>query len=265
MAHGDVAQLTAYLDGELAAAASGALERHLEGCLECRRIVEQLAAQRERVRAVLASLDVDGAVAAARAAAHLRQHRAAAAPRRPAAAPAIPRSRFQRVLAHRRQLLQAAVFVLFIAGGVSALVPGSPLRRMLVGGESPQEVVPALAPPSTMQAERAPEMRVRAAGAAGRLRVALQLPSGAELMVSLVEGDSAAVVAPVDASVSGSDGLLEASAQSGPVRVDLPRAVADVSLEVGGQLYLRVRDGALDVTVPATTRSDSEVSFRIPE
>jgi hypothetical protein len=67
----------------------------------------------------------------------------------------------------------------------------------------------------------------------------------------------------VDANVSGSDGLLEATS-AGPVRVDVPRTVPEVSLEVGGQLYLRVRGGLLDVIAPTTGRSDTQASFRIP-
>jgi anti-sigma factor RsiW len=267
MAHGDLGQLTAYLDEQLPADEIGSVQRHVGDCPECQRDVERLTAQKERMRAALASLDVEvvGAHAAlARAAAHLRQRRTAASP--PAVAgPPRARSTIRRIFASRRHLLRAAMFVLFIAGGVSALVPGSPLRRMLGGeaADAPQEVTPAIAPSSPPQAERAPELRVRAAAAGGRLRVALQMAPGSELVVSLVDGDSAAVMVPVDANVSGSDGLLEATS-AGPVRVDVPRTVPEVSLEVGGQLYLRVRGGLLDVIAPTTGRSDTQASFRIP-
>jgi hypothetical protein len=266
MAHGDVGRLTAYLDGQLASEELGVVARHLGSCRDCQDAVERLTAQKARMSAALATLDIDCAAAADRALAEVRARRAAMSERAPV--PLVrKRSGVDRFLANRRQLLQAAVFVLFVAGGVSALVPGSPLRRMLGGGEveeAPQEVVPTLAPPAAVQAERVPEMRVRAGASQGALRVALQLASGSELVVALVAGDSAAVVVPVDANVRGSEGLLEATAPTGPVRVDLPSGVPDVSLEVGGQVYLRVRGGLLDVIAPTTGRSDTQVSFRIP-
>jgi hypothetical protein len=106
--------------------------------------------------------------------------------------------------------------------------------------------------------------RVRVGQAAGALRVSLQMTPGSELIVSLVEGDSAAIAAPVDARIAGADGLVEATAPTGPVRLELPTSVADVSLEVGGQLYLRMRGGTLEVTAPTTSRSVSQLSFRIP-
>jgi anti-sigma factor RsiW len=261
-----------FVDGELATTESSDVRSHLDDCLECSEAVAVLSRQKARLRAVLASLDVDSSAAFARTADRLRE------PVR--SVPAIPLSRERvtdarprrvrgRWRATRRQLAQAAVFVLFVAGGVSALVPGSPLNRILTGNpEPPPEVAPALTPrtrpPQMRPDDRVAPLRVRAGQAGGSLRVSLRMTSGSELLVLLVDGDSAAVLAPVDARLAGTDGLVEANAPTGPVRVELPRSVADVSLEVGGQLYLRVRSGALEVIAPTESRSESQVSFRIP-
>jgi anti-sigma factor RsiW len=264
-----------YVDGELAPGESSAVRTHLDECLECREAVEGLSHQKARLRAVLASLDVESAPAAARTTLRLRERAASVhtkplTPSQPQSVPASqPQTLSRRWLATRRQLAQAAVFVLFVAGGVSALVPGSPLRRLLTGApEAPQETAPSIAPQTSPTersvAESAPPLRVRAGQAAGSLRVSLQMTSGSELTVALVDGDSAAVDAPVDARLAGTDGLVEATAPTGPVRVELPRSVADVSLEVGGRLYLTVRSGRLEVSAPTTSRSESQVSFRIP-
>jgi hypothetical protein len=260
----------AYLDGQLAAEELGRVGSHVENCPECQRAVDRLSAQKTRLHSLLGALDLDGSDAMARTVERFRQRRASVAIPFPAERRTAGSKPGRSLLLHRRQLAQAALFVLFVAGGVSALVPGSPVRRLIDRGqratqqqETPPEA-PALAPLSAPQAERAAEMRVRAGPAQGSLRVALQLASGSELIVALVDGDSASVAAPVDATFRGSDGLLEATAPAGPVRVDLPRGVADVSLEVGGRLYLRVRGGQLEVTAPTLGRSSAEVSFRIP-
>jgi hypothetical protein len=57
---------------------------------------------------------------------------------------------------------------------------------------------------------------------------------------------------------------LEARVTSGIVRVELPRGIVPVSLEVGGRIYLRSTDAGLDVPGPVAERSASEIIFRIP-
>jgi hypothetical protein len=251
----------AYLDGELAPSDARAVEAHLGACAVCAREAEGLRGGRDRLRAALhdPAADAEARAAAPRVRERLRRRSSAPYPvppaRRPPASRPLPWAR-------RSRILQAALFVLFLAGGASALVPGSPLRRWIEGSSAPQERAPApLSPPP--QAAEAPQVSLSAAPAGGALRVVLDLPSGTELRVSLVDDGRATVFAAPDTRFRSAEGLLEASVAQGSVRVELPRGGTDVSLEVGGEVYLRIRDGRLDLPVPATDSSAAELSFRI--
>src|SRR5690606_38720462 len=115
----------------------------------------------------------------------------------------------------RARLAQAAVLVLLLAGGAAALLPGPPVRRPLGGvdaGTGP------LAPDAPAIAAQESEMGVRADPAAGRLRVALDLPPGTPLSVSFVDGERAGVFAAPGARFRSADGELEAAVSEGPVR-----------------------------------------------
>jgi hypothetical protein len=93
--------------------------------------------------------------------------------------------------------------------------------------------------------------------------VSLNLPPGTDLRVVLVEGDRATLFANPNTRFRSADGVLEATVPAGPVRVELPRGEVDVSLEVGGRLYVRAHNGDLLLGAPATDSSDAEFSFRI--
>jgi anti-sigma factor RsiW len=257
MKHEDEGRLMAYVDGELARADADAVEAHLGRCTECARSATRLRAEEERIRRGLSQVDVASAQRRVRERllGHARGPRAAPPHRAPVRRPHWLR---------RNYALQAALFVLFLAGGASALVPGSPLRRLLEresdGDPSPP---PALTPQSEEAAVALEQVSVSAAPAAGRLRVSLNLPPGTDLRVVLVEGDRATLFANPNTRFRSADGVLEATVPAGPVRVELPRGEVDVSLEVGGRLYVRAHNGDLLLGAPATDSSDAEFSFRI--
>jgi hypothetical protein len=124
-----------------------------------------------------------------------------------------------------------------------------------------QEAAPALQRAPAPEADPPPVSL--SAPANGSLRVVLDLPPGTELRVSFVEVDRATVFAAPDTRFTRATGLLEAAVPEGPVRVELPRGAADVSLVVGGELYLRIQNGRFEMPVPATDSSNAEFSFRI--
>jgi hypothetical protein len=78
-----------------------------------------------------------------------------------------------------------------------------------------------------------------------------------------VDGERATVHANPDTQFLSGDGLIRGTVLSGPVRVELPRAAADVSLEVGGQPYLTMQNGQVTFSAPAADSTDAKFTFRI--
>jgi anti-sigma factor RsiW len=276
MRHEEEGTLLAYLDGELVGDTAGGVEAHLTACDACRESAERLRGERTQVRAALESVPVDAGAAALRVRERLRaRHPELAAP---VATPRVaPRVTPARSTPPRRQpagtpvrwrlrtrLLQAAVLVLFVSGGAAALVPGSPLRRWLEGGAvaSPESAPLRIDAPAPLATQSA-QVSLGATAVGGRLRVAVELPAGTDLRVVFVDGERATVTADAATRFRSAEGVLEAEVPGGPVRVELPRGAEDVSLTVGGELYVRVRNGEVQSTVPAADSSDAEISFRI--
>jgi hypothetical protein len=281
MKHEEDGRLMAYVDGELLAEDAHAVENHLGRCADCALATSRLRNEKERVRRALSDVDVDAGAAYRRVGDRLRQSRAGAVgnPSRDAdpvrsrgsAIPARARPGAARGVAswlRRTRALQAALFVLFMAGGAAAVMPGSPLRRWLVGSAD-EAVAPASAPARLQAPEAAAQaaepVSLSAAPSGGRLRVALELPAGTELRIVLAEGERATVSANPDTRFTSAEGVLEAVVSGGSVRVEFPRGAADASLEVNGELYVRAQGGDVRFTAPAADSSDAEVSFRIRE
>lgn len=264
MSHEGEGRLTAYVDGELSAAEAEAVERHLSACVACRGDADALRSGRQRVRAALSDHELDRATveAARRVRARLAARPHGAGPRSTGSAgrsAALPL-----VWASRSPLLKAALFVLFIAGGAAALVPGSPLRSWIEGGGSePAEAPPAIVPQMEEARPEAAQAVLSARPANGSLRVSLDLPDGTDLRVTFVDGDRAMLFAQPETRFTSGEGILEATVTGGSVHVQLPRGVPEVSLLVGGEVYLTMQSGRFDLTVPAVDSSDAELSFRI--
>jgi hypothetical protein len=86
----------------------------------------------------------------------------------------------------------------------------------------------------------------------------------AEIRVRWVPAGEAAIFAPVGSRFTSGEGRLEARVTPGTIRVELPRGVTPVSLEVGGRIYLQRTDAGLEIPGPVAERSDEEIVFRIP-
>jgi hypothetical protein len=280
MRHEEDGRLMAYVDGELFAEDARAVEAHLGRCPDCALATSRLRTERGRVQSALPEVDVDAGAAYRRVRERLRQHEEAGKANRAGGTDSVhsraPTPLPQRAAPsrgtvgwlRRTRALQAALFVLFMAGGAAAVMPGSPLRRWLVGPGS--DTVEPEAATVRMQASEeaapAPEpVSISAAPSGGRLRVSLQLPAGTELRVVLAEGERATVTANPDTRFTSAEGVLEAAVSGGPVRVEFPRGAANASLEVNGELYVSAQGGDVRFTAPAADSSDAEVSFRIRE
>ncbi len=240
---------------------SEALE-HVASCEACRTALDAARKQGDAIESSLASLDeawdLDSARAAVRARVAEESGRAAKA-----TVVSTPRRRV------RWSLSRAAGLVLLTAAGASAALPGSPVRGWLssvFSGEESGGMDPAVADaPATAATPESEDSGVRLAAAGGPLRILVQgLRPGEEVHVRLVPGDEAAVFAPVGGRFTSAVGRIEAVTAVGPVRVELPRGVTPVALEVNGRIYLRNTAGGLSVTGPILERTGSDIVFRLP-
>jgi len=234
---------------------------HLDACAACRDALEALRLRAAAVSAALGALDAGWDTEAARA--RVRQRVAEAAAAR-AGTPSVVRRRSLFTVA---SLSRAAGILLVTAAAASAL-PGSPVRRWLterIGSEPVAATAPAPAEQAPTAATASETTGVRVSVPAGPLSVVLRdVAAGSEVRVVLVPGTEAAVYAPAGSRFTSATGRVEARVAPGEVRVELPRGVESVSLEVGGRIYLRSSGEGLDVPGPVTSRSDDEIVFRIP-
>ena len=267
MTHLDEGQLLALRD-EPALAAEGALG-HVETCAACRGALDGIRLQARAVAGALEALDaVAWDLEGARDRIRLRvaEHTGAAATTAFAAVPvaSLPARRARRAA---WSLSRAAGLILVTAAGLSAL-PGSPVRRWIEQAMSPAAVEQA---PTAVEVEpvvepaAAEEAGIRLPLAGGPLSVVLRGASpGTEIRVTWVPGSEAAVLAPVGSRFTSGEGRMEALLVAGPVRIELPRGVVPVSLEVNGRIYLRNTAAGLDVSGPVTERADAGITFRLP-
>lgn len=159
--------------------------------------------------------------------------------------------------------LSRAAGILLVTAAAAYAWPGSPVRQWMRGSAAPETITTAA--PAALTAPAPEEAGVRVSVAGGALRVVLQEAApGTEIHVRMIPGAEAAVYAPSGSRFTSAAGRLEARLTPGPVRVELPRGVDPVSLEVGSRMYLRGTDAGLEVTGPVTSRTDDEIVFRIP-
>ena len=136
---------------------------------------------------------------------------------------------------------RAATFLLLTTGALSAL-PGSPLREFISGrgpqASLPNELVPAVS---------AEPVGMRMSVQEGPVVVELaDVPPGTSIEVLWLGGSSVAVRGAAGSSFSSAEGRVQASIVGGPVTVELPESIDDVSLTVNGRMYLS-RSGGIDL------------------
>ena len=149
---------------------------------------------------------------------------------------------------------RAATLLLLTAGAASAL-PGSPVRRWIVGPELTTEAV-------TQPTARAGG---RVTIDAGPIEVALDgVSAGTTVEVVWVAGSAVAVYSAPGSAFSYGEGRIEATISGGPVTVELPEAILPASLTVNGNIYLRSSSAGLEISGPVREQSDDRIRFMVP-
>jgi len=225
---------------------------HVEVCPGCQQRLDQARSRAAEVEALLASLDAASPdVEAAKSAVRARLDSGPL------------RAGRRTTLGFGRDLRRAAAILLVAAGAVSAL-PGSPVRRLLTGGgggdgiHSTPTGATAAEPdrPESAVAVRVPDegMRILLVGASAGSRVDIVWSVGPMARVTAAEGST----------FSYANGRLEADLSDGPVRLELPRGSAPISLEVDGRMLLSHSGNGLQVFGPIADSSDAHITLTVP-
>jgi hypothetical protein len=171
---------------------------------------------------------------------------------------------------------RAAMLLLALAGVAAAVVPGSPVRlaleatiaRVAAGLQNEPGPEPAPVPAPPLAAPVPTEsMGMAILPADGRVRVLLHTPTGAvDVQVRLVDGPRARVetttVQP-DVRLRSAAGRIEViGLTAGDVLIDIPRQVAQATVEIGGVLHVFKEGQRLQLAGPAGTDSGETVRFR---
>jgi len=263
MTHLDEARLLALRDGHPEADADGRM--HLAECHPCQVVLERLENRSAAIAGALASLDIRHDLESARARVRQRLSGGTETAASPDVIPLPTRPR-------RRwgvELSRAAAVILVTATAAAAALPGSPVRdwlRGLASSDEPETAAGAPTPAGATPSAVEETAGVRLPVPAGPLRISLTgLSAGSQVRVRWVPGTEAAVFAPVGSRFTSAEGRIEASvSERGLVRVELPRSVVPVSLEVNGRIYLTSGADGLEVAGPATERGPEEIVFHIP-
>jgi hypothetical protein len=217
---------------------------HLDRCTRCAAALEEARAARVSIVEVLDVLDVtvDAEVAKAAVRARLEERRE------------VPPTTWRTGW----PLGRAAGLLLVAAGALSAM-PGSPIRTWISGDDPAPE-------PATVDAPQAtPEAGVRTKLFDGRIEVVISgIPAGSEIEVRWVEGTAVTVYAAPGTRFASADGRIEAVVADGPVRIGLPSAAEEASIEVDGRIYLRKTGAEVDVLAPTISRADDRIRFSVP-
>jgi hypothetical protein len=255
MEHPNEGRLQEYLDGELRPEERAEVESHLARCEACASELGALRAATSLFGASVATLDTPVDVEQARWRLEGRRRRSRSG------------ARFA-----SRAMGRAAVLLLASAAVLSATVSGSPVRAWLAGlldGSAHEETI-APAPTTAPVALDAPAADA-AAGVSvipldGRMHVVFLDPAeGVRLRVRLHDGDGVGVWA--DGHATGArfhtapDRIEVEGVRGGEVRVEIPRASDEVTLEVGGRVYLRKLGERLTFPGPPADTTGPEILF----
>jgi hypothetical protein len=255
MTHPGEGTLQALLDGELSVEQLGVLEPHIAGCGRCEEGLASLGAARALLSGALPALDV-----APRAESALREVKRRTASRA-TSVPAIALGR-------------AAAIVLVSAAALSATVPGSPVRGWIedVWRGDPR---PAAVPPAPRAGEAEAVAASGAEGMAGvsvlppaeGMRVALIAPApGIALAVTFHDGPRLGVWASDDTGGvrfrTGTDRVEIHGATTGELMIEVPRSILQLTIDVGGQVYMLKEGDRILFPGPAADTSGPEIRFR---
>ncbi|MEX2472860.1 MAG: hypothetical protein WEA34_11805 [Gemmatimonadota bacterium] len=247
MTHLEEATVVALRDGEEAPETE---RQHVETCAPCADAVSEAERRALMITEALASLD-DPVV-------ELEEARASIRARLDRASERTLRGGGWWMPAH---MGRAAAVLLIAAGAVSAL-PGSPVRQWIVGDDTTPATDPGVRVAPEQEAQSA-GVTVPVANAGIRVLVSSLGPLD-RLEVVWVDGQSARVDAPPGSRFSYAEGRVEALVAGGPVRIELPRSGASVTVEVDGMPYLTRTGDVVEVTGPVEERTEARILFVAP-
>ena len=252
MSHYTEGVLQAYLDNEVAADTRAQIAAHVNGCVACAARLQELRELGLNFTAAVQGVDVAPIPSAALAELRVRAQRW---------------SLTNQWAGSRKALLRAAMLVLGITAVAAATVPGSPIRGWLVQAwrsvRAEQAVETAPVTPQVVPSPVAEEPTpLRIAPENDRIRIRLQSPAeGTRIHVVLIDEDRAAVEA-TGRRFRTQPGLMEITGSSGNVRISLPRAVGEASVEVDGRLYVSKEGRDLRFHGPSADTVGTELIFR---
>ena len=265
MGHPAEQTLLAYLDRELPFDERSTVREHVQVCVECSRMLDELAAATRSFADAISALDVP---APALLASELEGDLVARALQEldapiPAAATITPLRRHR---ASRRPLLAAALIIIFVAGA-GAAIPGSPLREWLArsvelvtGGPSEEPSDPTT-PVSGQRAGSPAAVSVQPLDGLVRIIITQPAPE-TTIRVRLLDGGTASVWS-VEGRYRTAPGEIEVlGAGPGEVVILLPRTVPSAEVELDGRLVATKEGSDFRLLIPAADSSDAEVSFQ---
>ncbi|MEE8594833.1 MAG: zf-HC2 domain-containing protein [Gemmatimonadota bacterium] len=249
MEHPAEQTLLAYLDRELPFDERSTVREHVQVCVECSRMLDELAAATRSFADAISALDVPAPALLAPI---------------PAAATITP---LRRRRASRRPLLAAALIIIFVAGA-GAAIPGSPLREWLArsvelvtGGPSEEPSDPTT-PVSGQRAGSPAAVSVRPLDGLVRIIITQPAPE-TTIRVRLLDGGTASVWS-VEGRYRTAPGEIEVlGAGPGEVVILLPRTVPSAEVELDGRLVATKEGSDFRLLIPAADSSDAEVSFQV--
>jgi len=256
MTHLDEGVLLALRDGSDAPDMADA-RTHLEDCAPCRDKLAEVRRIEAAVAGALTSLDESFDIETAREAVRARVAQASADA---AGSPAFSR----RAAWGSKALARAAGLVLVAAVGVSAL-PGSPVRNWIGSILSTGNEAAAVTPTEDARPTRTENAGIRVSVTAPAHVRVFGLAPGEDVSVLWVPGTEVAVFAASGSRFSSGQDGVEATVSHGPVRIELPLNVRPLTLEVGGQVWLRNLESGTEFLVAPEEEDRQPLRYVVPE
>lgn len=264
--HPSEGRLIAHLDGELPARESAKVDEHLAACGPCRRAFVTLQARSAALGRLLDSIETEP-VEAEPLAERVRQ--AVVGTRTAAVRRSGSRGNGPSWWSRRSRLAQAALLllVLGVAGGLSAALPGSPVRSWLasrgeVSVDGPVEAGPERT--AVLAESLSGSLTVRLGGLRRGDLVEVEWIDGGPPRVSAPSGSRYRVVpGVVSAEIARPPGAQGATTLPARITVELPRRLADVVVEAGGSALITKRDGSVEISGALTDSSSSALRFEV--
>jgi hypothetical protein len=272
MNHASEGLLQAYVDGEVTGEERNSLDAHIAACAECGRELVELRGAAAMFSGAVALLNLNEAGVAAARERILAAHRAGAT-----VTPIESRRGVSRFAAG--SLARAAGLILVLAGGVAAMIPGSPLRRWIgdriasitthraASTPPAAPAVPSAVPANAPRREMVPGAEFSIAPVAGKVTIQIfARPGDGILTVRLVDAARASVQADSsahDVAFRTSPGSMEVlNLGAADAAIQIPRSLRRAEIDVNGKHFL-VKDGdALRTTGPVVRRTETEIVFQ---